>query len=97
MIHANKQLNRKYVPDARDNNYLIKNLSAMRKAPAITQKFWDANGWWGNQRNSPHCVGYAWAHWIEDGPVEHAGKAPIVPPVQIYENAQKLDEWEGES
>jgi hypothetical protein len=97
VIEANKKLNRKHVPDTRDNNYLIKNLQKMRKAPQITQRFWNDSGWWGNQRNTPHCVGYAWAHWIEDGPVEHAGKAPIVPPVQIYENAQRLDEWEGES
>ena len=43
------------------------------------------------------CVGYAWAHWIEDGPIEHGGLAPIVPPNLIYKEAQKLDEWVGEN
>lgn len=33
---------------------------------------------------------------MEDAPVTHAGKAPIVDPAVIYAEAQKLDEWEGE-
>lgn len=97
MIFTDKKLNRKYSPDSRDHNYLIKNLAAMQRVPQITQKFWNSDGWWGDQKNTPQCVGYAWAHWIEDGPVEHAGVAPIVPPARIYENAQKLDEWPGEN
>ena len=67
------------------------------KTPILKYKYWDANGWWGNQRNNPHCVGYSWAHWIEDGPVEHSGPTPIISPVLIYNQAQKIDEWPGEN
>ena len=44
------------------------------------------------------CVGYAWAHWIEDGPITHTGNThPIIPPSLIYQEAQKVDEWPGEN
>jgi hypothetical protein len=44
------------------------------------------------------CVGYAWAHWVEDGPVTHVSKVhPVIPPNTIYKEAQKLDEWVGEN
>ena len=65
--------------------------------PNLTSKYWDENGWWGNQGNKPHCVGFSWAHWIEDGPVGHGGVAPIVSPVLIYNESQKIDEWPGEN
>jgi hypothetical protein len=83
--------------DPRDHKYLIKNNFTFNRASAITQKYWNPNGWWGDQGDTPHCVGYSWAHWIEDGPVEHAGAAPIIRPNVIYEGAQKLDEWPGEN
>ena len=96
MDNSIRTFNRKWVPDKRDHNYLMKNLPKMKTEPILKRRFWNAEGWWGDQGDTPHCVGYAWAHWIEDGPVEHAGKAPIVAPLKIYENAQRLDEWEGE-
>lgn len=43
-----------------------------------------------------NCVGYSWAHWLEDGPVTQKGPPPIVHPDLIYHEAQKVDEWEGE-
>jgi hypothetical protein len=63
----------------------------------LTERYWDANGWWGDQRNTPQCVGYSWAHWLEDGPVQQSGIPPIIKPIDIYKNAQKLDEWYGEN
>ena len=42
------------------------------------------------------CVGYAWAHWIDDGPVTHKLPHPNIPPQTIYKEAQKVDEWVGE-
>lgn len=80
--------------DNRDYKYLIR--THLRPTATITSKYWDCNGWWGDQGDTPQCVGYAWAHWIEDGPIGHSGPAPIVPPDLIYSNAQKLDEWPGE-
>jgi hypothetical protein len=92
-------LNRISAIDARDKEYLIKNnLQLSRPRPTILrQRFWNADGWWGDQGDTPHCVGYAWSHWLEDGPVEHSGIAPIVQPEEIYTEAQKLDEWVGEN
>lgn len=94
------QLTREHKEDVRDNNYLINNFlqsSNRITNPRITSRFWDDNGWWGNQGNTPQCVGYAWAHWLEDGPVGQSGIAPIIQPKIIYEQAQKLDEWPGEN
>ena len=95
-VNQTYQLGRQYVPDERDHKYSINNI--LTAAPVrITNRYWDDNGWWGNQGNTPQCVGYAWAHWLEDGPVPQSGIAPIIPPRIIYENAQKLDEWVGEN
>jgi hypothetical protein len=63
----------------------------------ITSRFWDDNGWWGNQLNTPQCVGFAWSHWISDGPVTHLGPQPTIAPQLIYQQAQKIDEWPGEN
>lgn len=94
-LKSTKTLGRNSKPDVRDHKYLIKN--HFRLAPTrVTQKYWDPNGWWGDQGSTPMCVGYAWAHWLEDGPVGHAGIAPILPPKTIYEQAQLVDEWIGE-
>ena len=95
-VNQTYQLGRQYVPDERDHKYSINNI--LTAAPVrITNRYWDDNGWWGNQGNTPQCVGYAWAHLLEDGPVPQSGIAPIIPPRIIYENAQKLDEWVGEN
>lgn len=90
-----KKLNgRLAIKDDRDYKYLIR--THLRPAATTTVKYWNCNGWWGDQGDTPQCVGYAWAHWIEDGPVEHTGAAPVIPPDVIYSNAQKLDEWPGQ-
>ena len=88
-------LGRGYSLDERDKKYLIKSI-LKPTTPTITSKYWNAEEWWGNQGNTPQCVGYAWAHWIEDGPVTHGGIPPIVNPTLVYREAQKIDEWPGE-
>jgi hypothetical protein len=95
-------LGRVYIEDKRDLNYLIKNnqrtLQQISTPPKVlTQRYWDANGWWGDQGNTPQCVGYSWSHWLEDGPVQQSGIPPIIKPFDIYKNAQKLDQWIGEN
>jgi len=95
-------LGRVYIEDKRDLNYLIKNnqrtLQQISTPPKVlTQRYWDANGWWGDQGNTPQCVGYSWSHWLEDGPIQQSGIPPIIKPFDIYKNAQKLDEWYGEN
>ena len=89
-------LGRQMSIDIRDRNYLIKD--KVKVTPKkITSKYWADNEWWGDQGKTPQCVGYAWAHWIEDGPVTHGGIAPIISPTLIYNEAQKIDEWPGEN
>ncbi len=99
-------LGRTYIEDERDKKYLINNhLHLLIQSKnnltnprlKITSKYWDDNGWWGDQKNTPHCVGYSWAHWVDDGPIKHLGQKPFVNPTIIYENAQKLDQWPGEN
>jgi hypothetical protein len=89
-------LGREISKDKKDSNYLISNHLQLT-APPITQRYWDDSVWAGDQGNTPQCVGYAWAHWIEDGPVLHAGSHPVVNPTTIYTEAQKVDEWPGEN
>ena len=61
---------------------------------STTSMYWDDNVWWGNQGDSPQCVGYSWAHWTDDGPVYHSGNVhPYIQPSVIYSNAQRLDPW----
>lgn len=91
-------MGRIYISDERDQKFLIQNhFQSKLKPKAITQKYWDDNGWWGDQGVTPQCVGYAWAHWLEDGPVQQPGIPPIIRPEIIYTNAQKLDQWVGEN
>lgn len=89
-------LGRQISVDVRDKNYLIKDKITITPKK-ITSKYWDQNEWWGNQGNSPQCVGFSWAHWIEDGPIKHGGIPPIISPTLIYKEAQKIDEWPGEN
>lgn len=80
--------------DERDRRFLI---SAAVDRPDREYRYWWSGGWWGDQGPLPHCVGYAWTHWLEDGPVTHKGQAPIVNPAELYRAAQRVDEWPGES
>lgn len=91
----NMGLGRIVIPDANDKNFPMK--SVLAGEPSLrTSRYWSASGWWGDQGNTSQCVGYAWAHWTEDGPVTQTGKAPIVKPLDIYTEAQKIDAWAGE-
>lgn len=96
-INKNFGLGRFVSPDDRDKKFLIKPLLQAAEKPKKTSRYWNANGWWGDQGSNPHCVGFSWTHWVEDGPVTHKGNAPIVHPGQLYREAQKVDEWRGEN
>lgn len=100
MENINYKLGRQYVADENDKKFLISDhlLKSIKPlAATITSRYWDDNIWWGDQGSTPQCVGYAWAHWIDDGPVYHSGAHPHIAPSVIYTNAQKLDEWPGEN
>ena len=75
------KLGRQYIPDERDQNYLIStHLLKRTSRTRITSRYWDDTVWWGDQGNTPQCVGYAWSHWLSDGPVYHRGPAPKLQP-----------------
>jgi hypothetical protein len=81
-------------PDARDQNYPMRTLLPI-EASVRTFRYWNQSQWYGDQGPTPQCVGYAWAHWLEDGPTTQRGTAPIVAPERIYHGAQDVDEWPG--
>lgn len=85
-------LGRLHAPDPRDRAFSI----MAPGEPSRGYRYWSESGWWGDQGDSSMCVGYAWAHWLEDGPVGHAGPAPIVAPETIYDEARQVDEYPGE-
>jgi hypothetical protein len=89
-------LGRELALDERDNNFLIENKLKLTSTK-LTEKYWNADGWWGDQKNTPQCVGFAWSHWIDDGPIIHKGPKPNTNPSLIYREAQKIDEWPGEN
>jgi len=92
-----RKLSRQYSPDARDLAYPISKLLPQKSSKTPTIKLWEADGWWGDQGESPQCVGYAWAHWLDDKPLNKKAAHPILSPSLIYEEAKKLDQWTGEN
>jgi hypothetical protein len=91
----NKQLlGRRFAPDARDKQYPLRALLPIE--PPVPVKYWDDDYWTGDQGNTSQCVGYAWAHWIENDPIVYSAAGPEVNPVDIYIEAQKVDEWPGQ-
>lgn len=90
-------LGRVAAPDIRDQEFLLK--KAIKMPPSkFTARYWPPSTlWWGDQGETSQCVGYSFAHWLTDGPVTHGLAAPVVKPIDIYAEAQKIDEWPGEN
>lgn len=99
-------LGRKPAQDSRDKLFpmgaLMRPLGLIGVEKPRT-RYWNDEGWWGNQGDTSMCVAYAWTHYIEDGPVTHlstrarlAGN-PYVEPEVLYRRAQAIDEWPGEN
>ena len=70
--------------------------------PQLRQKYWWADGWWGDQGSTSQCVAYSWTHFLEDGPViQDAMKVtrtkPIILPEKLYREAQLRDAFAGEN
>jgi len=94
-------LGRVYVPDERDQQFPMKSILP-KSTEGRKYRYWWANGWWGDQRSVPACVGFSWMHWVEDGPITHSktrakGAGPLLDPVEVYKHAKKLDRWVGEA
>jgi hypothetical protein len=65
--------------------------------PDTHKRYWNANGFWGDQELTSACTGFAWLALLEDGPVTMPGKEPIISPFKLYYEGQKRDEWPGEA
>lgn len=98
-IH-NITFGRKEHIDERDTQYTIQRLMSI-KPPDIRRvhRYWWAQGWWGNQQQTPQCVAYSWLHWAEDGPLTQAPHTPNTEPRHapqlVYDLAQAKDPWPG--
>lgn len=91
-----KGFGRLHVPDERDKEYLLSLALPGKEVAEPVSKYWDDHGWWGDQGENPYCVAFAWLHWMADGPTTHRA-APIYRPRDIYNDAQRMDEWPGQN
>jgi len=73
------------IADPRDGQYVFRAGASKR-----TSRVWDTSRWSGDQKATPHCVGYGWAHWLDSSPIRQ-----WMHPDGIYSIAKYLDEWEG--
>lgn len=81
--------------DERDRLFSIGELTQF-VSPNRTYRYWWAGGAWLDQGALPHCVEYAWHHFVADGPVTHTPvKAPFWTLGSVYSEAQTIDEWPG--
>lgn len=95
-----RQFGRLESPDARDSLFPVSSVVST-VPPGLTEKYWWANGWWGDQGSTTQCVAYSWTHYLEDGPViqdvAFAGRTkPILEPARLYKESQMRDPWPGE-
>jgi hypothetical protein len=86
-------LGRRFAEDQRDRGFLLARPITMPSG----SRWWYDRAYWGDQGDAPHCVGYAWAHLLEDAPVSRPGPVPFHEPGDIYFRAQLVDEWPGEN
>lgn len=88
------------LPDNRDSNYPVMSMVPRRQdRTKRTFRYWWANGWWGDQGSTPHCVEYAWWHKIMDGPHTQriSGREDVPwPKKKLYCESQKRDPWDGD-
>jgi len=75
---------RRFAEDKRDIKFRLRRGTSKR-----TERYWRDTRWWGNQGQTPHCVGYAWAHWLINSPILN-----FVNPDGLYSLATMVDEWE---
>jgi hypothetical protein len=85
-------LGRIHRPDERDKNYLMASvLQKVSEEEIPTRKMWWDKGAQYDQGNTGTCVGHAWAHWVEDGPIRHPDE--VIDPMDLYCDLVKWDPW----
>ncbi len=98
---ADRTFGRLPISDVRDDGYPMR--MAIEQAPPAKEQptnpfpgdyYWPA---WPplDQGSHPHCVGYAWRHWLNYPPLITTKAGPSGP--EIYLAAQRIDEWPGEN
>jgi len=98
-------LGRIEVLDERDKNFPVSSVltsESIKGLPDFKRRLWWADGWWGNQGSMPHCVAFAWMHFLEDGPViqdalTEGRSKPVYNPQAFYNLCQLHDQWPGEN
>lgn len=91
-----RAMGRLYAPDDRDALYPA---STVLRATTLRKKEWWDNGWHGDQGYDPHCVAFAFAHFLADGPRPisiFTSRRPGVDTRELYCEAQKRDPWPGD-
>lgn len=96
MENIDISLGRLYIPDERDDAFPMSNVLPQEK-PVRHYKYYWLEGWRGNQGRFPHCVAFAWLHWLENGSItQNHVAAPVINPKLLYDRCQKVDQWPGE-
>lgn len=85
MKRSKRQYGRVHVPDERDRAFALAADTTTRR-----RRFWNAS-WCGDQGSTPHCVGFAWAHWQACPP-----RPAYLDGHGIYSLCLFVDEWPGE-
>lgn len=96
-LKKHKGLGRVGTRDHRDLMYQMSEL--LPPTTERTFRYWWDEGYWGDQGHHPACVGFAWLHLLEDGPVTQEPRTKgetRFDGLEIYREAQKRDEWAGE-
>lgn len=76
--------------DVRDFKYLMDNVLPQRAPKGVTEKYWQDDEWYGDQGQTPHCVGFGWTAWVSDGPVTHQPVPPF-DPNDLYYRCKEID------
>ncbi len=93
MTHIeHKGLGRLHKPDPQDFRYLLRTVTPA--VPVLPRFRYYRTGPVLDQGPFPHCVGFSWRQWLASAPLM-SRNGPHAP--DIYREAQKIDEWPGES
>ena len=87
-----RALGRLYAPDKRDSGYSVR--LALAAPPIVTTRFWRVGRPILDQNGYPHCVAYAWKHWLIASPLRQGHR---LVERDVYNAAQLIDEWPGEN
>lgn len=91
-------LGRLIAHDVRDLKYPLRAVIAPAQTVAdVKVKYWPGNDYWGNQGDVSACCGFSAVHLLHSSPITYKKKIPVYNPIDLYLEAQKVDEWEGEN